>query len=408
MRKITLGTLNISNKGKTYVNDVLDTNRLSYGPYTRALEEAFAKAHECKHAIFMNSGTSALQVSLAALKEVYGYKDGDEVLVPATTFIATSNIVLQNNMVPVFVDVDPYTFNIDPRQLHKHLTSRTRAIIPVHLFGLPANMPQITDFADYNNLQVIEDSCETMLAKINYAEAYGLGEIQWMYKNSVGSFGDFGCFSTYVAHLVVGGVGGFVTTDNDRLADIARSLMQHGRDTIYTNIDQDDNPTAAMLSRRYSFDRVGYSYRATEMEAAIALSELERAEDNIARRRVNASYLTRLLYGTPLQVPLIPAGYEHSFMMYPMVLDKNYDLSRFLLYLENNGIETRLMFPLLTTPIYQKLFPGMAEKYPVSDHLGKQGFFIGMHQDLRFIDMEYISEVIHNYFKYDYVGGENK
>ncbi len=113
MRKITLGYLNISERGKQYVNEALNNNRLSYGPFTRRFEEEFARAHGCKHAIFMNSGTSALQVALAVLKEVYGYRDGDEVIVPATTFIATSNIVLQNNLTPVFVDVNPDTFNIE-------------------------------------------------------------------------------------------------------------------------------------------------------------------------------------------------------------------------------------------------------------------------------------------------------
>ena len=312
MRKITLGTLNINDRGKRYVNQVLDTNRLSYGPFTKRFETEFAKAHQVKHAVFMNSGTSALQVSLAALKEIYGYEDGDEVLVPATTFIATSNIVLQNNMKLVFVDVDPLTFNIDPLQIQEKITKRTRAIIPVHLFGLPAQMYAVKIAAMIYGLQVIEDSCETMFAKLE--------------GKSVGSFGDFGCFSTYVAHLVVGGVGGIVTTDSDKLAELARSLMQHGRDNIYTNIDQDDEADdkllKAMIERRYSFERVGYSYRATEMEAAIALSELEVAEDNIARRRTNAKYLTCLLGDLEnLQLPVIPEGYTHSFMMYPMVLN---------------------------------------------------------------------------------------
>lgn len=113
MRHISLGTLDISQKGRDYVNDVIANNRLSYGPYTRKFEQQFAVMHGCKHGIFMNSGTSALQVALAALKETYGYADGDEVLVPSTTFIATANVVLQNNMVPIFVDVNPRTFNME-------------------------------------------------------------------------------------------------------------------------------------------------------------------------------------------------------------------------------------------------------------------------------------------------------
>jgi dTDP-4-amino-4,6-dideoxygalactose transaminase len=391
MRKITLGHLDISERGKAYVNDALDHNRLSRGPYTDRFESEFSRLHGCKHGLFMNSGTSALQVALVALKEVHGYADGDEVIVPATTFIATSNIVIQNNLTPVFVDVDPFTFNIDPRKIEEKLTSKTRCIIPVHLFGLPAEMKWIRDIAKHRGLQIIEDSCETMFATLD--------------GQSVGSFGDIGCFSTYVAHLIVGGVGGLVTTNDPKLNEICKSLMQHGRDSIYTNIDQDDNADDAllkqMIERRYSFERVGYSYRATELEAAVALSELERWEENIGRRRFSAARLTDLLKDLSgvLQLPVTPVGFEHSYMMFPMVFYEGYERNPFLWYLEKNGIETRYLFPLLTQPVYRTLFPGQAEKYPIAQYLAEHGFFIGMHQGLLTEDIEYISEVIHDYFK---------
>ena len=386
MRKITLGQCKINDAGKRYVNDALDNNRLSAGKYTKKFEEDFAKLHQCKYGIFCNSGTSALQISLAALKEFYGYKDGDEVLVPATTFIATSNVVLQNNLTPVFVDVDPLTFNIDPLKIEAKITSRTRACIPVHLFGLPADMDSISAIAKTHSLNIIEDSCETMFAGIR--------------GKSVGSFGDIACFSTYVAHLIVGGVGGVVTTDNPELEKLCRSLMAHGRDSIYTNIDQDDAADDAllkeMIERRYRFERVGYSYRATELEAAIALSELEQWEANIQTRRTNAAYLKRKLQDIEcLQLPMIPARYDHSFMMFPMVLDADRRRELFLLHLEKNGIETRYLFPLLDQPVYQALFPDMAKDYPVAQHLSRHGFFIGMHQGMTLEDMDYISDVIH-------------
>lgn len=389
MRKITLGTLSISEQGKKYVNECLDNNRLSRGPYTEQFEKEFAFAHQSKHAIFMNSGTSALQVALAALKETYGYKNGDEVLVPATTFIATSNIVIQNNLKPVFADVESHTFNISPRKIQEAITPRTRCIIPVHLFGLPADMTEIMAIAKDRGLQVIEDSCETMFASQN---GY-----------SVGSFGDLACFSTYVAHLVVGGVGGLVTTSDDKLADLCRSLMAHGRDSIYTNIDQDDTDDKKllkeMIERRYRFERVGYSYRATELEAAIALSELERARENINTRRKNALLLTRLLKDLPLQTPYIPFNSDHSFMMYPIVVTPWMNREKLLMYLEERGIETRYLFPLLSQPVYQKLFPREAEKFPVAQKLAKQGFFIGMHHNLTSDDMLYVSNVLHEYFQ---------
>lgn len=386
-RKITLGTLNISPLGKALVNDALDTNRLSRGKYTEMFEKRFSRMHGCDFGIFLNSGTSALQVALAALKEVYNYQDGDEVIVPATTFIATSNVVIQNGLKPVFVDVDVETFNIDPCKIEAAITPRTRCIIPVHLFGLPAYMPQIVMIAQKHGLQIIEDSCETMFAGTKY--------------QPVGSFGNLACFSTYVAHLIVGGVGGLITGNDPKLEEVCRSLMAHGRDSIYTNIDQDDSNDAAlrkqMIERRYSFERVGYSYRATELEAAIALSELERFEINIGTRQRNARLLTELLSDLPqLQLPYIPTGYSHAFMMYPMVVNENRD--KLLMYMEERGIETRYLFPLLSQPIYRKLFPGLEDEFPVAKDLAENGFFIGMHQGLTAADIQYISNVIHEYF----------
>ncbi len=390
-RNITLGTLNINDRGKQYVNDALNSNRLSRGKYTEDFERTFAPLHGCNYAVFCNSGTSALQVALAALKEVYRYKPGDEVLVPATTFIATSNIVLQNGLKPVFVDAHPETFNMHPARIHDKLTSRTRCIIPAHLFGLPCDMPRIMQIANKYNLQVIEDSCETMFAGVN--------------GRSVGSFGDIACFSTYVNHLIVGGVGGIITTNDQKLDEISRSLIAHGRDSIYTNIDADDNlhsfELQNIIERRFKFDRVGYSYRATELEAAIALSELEVWEYNIMKRRLNAARLTSLLSDlkNKLRFTHIPNGMSHSFMMFPMVVSNAVNREHLLFFLENNGIETRYLLPLLSQPVYQKLFPGEDDKCGVSQLLARDGFFIGIHQNLTTADIDYISEVIHEYFR---------
>src|SRR6266851_783791 len=377
-RQIALGHLSISDSGKQYVNDCLANNRLSYGKYTANFEKQFASLHGSRHGIFCNSGTSALQIALATMKELYHYQDGDEIIVPALTFIATSNVVIQNNLKPIFVDVNKDTFNIDPEKIEEKITPRTRAIIPVHLFRLPCDMPRIMEIARRRKLQVIEDSCETMFAGID--------------GQRVGSFGDAACFSTYVAHLIVGGVGGIVTTEDVKIADLCRSFLQHGRDNIYLSIDDDDLVNDDVINRRYSFARVGYSYRATEIEAAIALSELERWKENIGQRRKNAVYLISLLKDLSIQLPITPVGYEHSFMMFPLVYDGN--RARVLRYLESRGIETRYLFPLLSQPVYRRLFPGLEEDYPVAKKLSKQGFFVGMHQGLTSEDIEYIAQEI--------------
>ena len=389
MRNITLGHLKINSRAERYILDIIANSRLSRGKYTERFENEFAALHDCNHAIFMNSGTSALQVALAALKEVRGYKDGDEVLVPATTFIATSNIVLQNNMRPVFVDVEQSTSNIDVEKIEAQITSRTRCIIPVHIFGLPVDMEPLMAIARKHGLQVIEDSCETM-----FAESDG---------RRVGSFGDLACFSTYVAHLIVGGVGGIVTTNDDHLAMLCRSLMAHGRNSIYLSIDDDNvhgNNLQNIIERRYSFERIGYSYRPTELEAAIALSELENWEENISTRRRNAALLT--LFLDPLrqwlQLPIVPVNRTHSFMMYPIVLQPGVDRDKLLLYLEENGVETRYLLPLLSQPIYQKLFPGLDNQYPIAQHLAQRGFIVGMHQGLSDLDIANLANLFLAYF----------
>ncbi len=390
MKKITLGYLKVSEAGKAYVADALENNRLSRGKYTSRLERRFAALHQSKHAVFCNSGTSALQIALHALREQYRYEDGDEVLVPAVTFIATSNIVLQNRLQPVFVDVDPESFNLDPAQLVDQITARTRAMIPVHLFGLPCDMDPILTVAARYGLQVLEDSAETM-----FAHDHG---------RSVGAMGEAGCFSTYIAHLVVGGVGGLVTTSDDGLAVLCRSLMAHGRDQIYLSIDDDDQiddpELEQIVKRRYRFEHVGYSYRATELEAAIAYSELERWPEIISRRRANAASLTQRLHPFEewLQLPNVPAGREHSFMMYPLVAREPVDRDRLLMHLERRGIETRYMFPLLNQPVYRRLFPGLEDRYPVAQRLSAQGFFIGIHQGLDEADLDYVAKSFAEYF----------
>lgn len=388
---VALGYLKVNENGKKYVNDCLDSNRVSRGKYTTKLEQDFAALHGCKHALFCNSGTSALQIALAAMKERYGWPDGAEVIVPAITFVATANVVIQNNLKPVFVDVDPLTFNMNPSEIALAVTDDTVAIIPVHMLGLPANMPRIMRIANYYGLKVLEDSCETMFAGVD--------------GQPVGSFGDAACFSTYVAHLIVGGVGGLATTNNSKLDELCKSLMNHGRDTLYLTIDDDDNVGEEKLKRiikaRYKFDYVGYSYRCTELEAALALSELECWVDNISRRRYNASLLSGHLseFSDKLQLPHVPEGYDHSYMMYPLIVKEGVDREALLLFLEKRGIETRYFFPMLTQPVYTKLYGGRPADCPVARNIEKNGMLIGIHQGITDEAIQYVADAFSAYFQ---------
>ncbi len=391
-RNIGVGCADISQKEKDYVNEVLDSERLSYGKFISTFEKKFAEAHGSKHAIMVNSGTSALRIAVACLKEACGWREGDEVLVPAVTFIATSNVVIDHGLKPVFVDVDSKTYNIDPSKIAEKITPKTRAIMVVHLFGQPAEIDPILEIAKKHNLKIIEDSCETMFVK---------------YKGKpVGSFGDISCFSTYVAHLLVTGVGGLALTNNDEYAVIIKSLANHGRDNIYLHIGDDKNldkeKLSAVVARRFHFIRLGYSFRTTEMEGALGLGQLERKDEILAGRQKNAAYLTEHLkkHEKYLQLPLHPDYIEHAFMMYPIVIkDETIKKSDLVMFLEERGVETRDMLPLLNQPIYIKLFGNLEDKYPVAKWINNNGFYIGCHQKLNKEDLDYIVQIFDEYFK---------
>ena len=387
---IGVGTMNISPRAKALVNEVLDSNRLSYGPMTQAFEAGFAQAHACRFGVMSNSGTSALLVALAALKELHGWADGDEVILPAVTFAGTVNIVFHARMRPVLVDVDPIHYELDPEKIEAAVTPRTRAVIPVHVFGQPCDMDHVLELARRYGLRVIEDSAETMFATYR--------------GRSVGSLGDIGCFSTYAAHLLTTGVGGLNTTDNPEYADKLRSLINHGRDSTYLNIDDDDlkspEELRRIVSRRFSFVSLGYSFRLTEMEAALGLAQLEVGTELIAVRRKNAAYLTRKLSGHEafLQLPRIRTGCEHSFMMYPIVLRER-EKDALVNFLEQNRVETREMLPLTNQPLYRRLLDIGETDYPVAGWINRSGFYIGCHQDLTLADLDRIVELFDRFFR---------
>lgn len=387
---IGVGGLEITQEDKAIVNKVLDSNRLSYGPVTKEFESAFAKLHDSKFGIFTNSGTSSLEIALAALKEKYQWNDGDEVLVPAVTFVATANVVIMNNLKPVFVDVDPFTFNIDENKIREKITEKTRCIMPVHLLGLPASMDPIMRIARENNLRVVEDSAETMFARYR--------------GKAVGSFGDISCFSTYVAHYIVTGVGGINLTSQPDLAVMIRSLMNHGRDSIYISMDDSKNAREEALhevvEKRFRFVRLGYSYRATEIEAALGLSQLGRYTDILFQRKYVAQrYLNELQdLKEFLQLPYEPEDREHTFMLFGMV-EKTGSKRQLVNFLEDQGIETRDMLPLINQPVYQKLYGDLSSQYPVANYLNNNAFYIGCHQYVSEEEIKYVSSKIHEFYR---------
>jgi len=391
-KRIGIGNITISDVAKKYINRVLDSGRLSYGDFTRKFEAEMAKLHNRDFAIFANSGTSALHVALSVYRDKFGWLDGDEILVPAVTFVATSNVILHNRLQPVFVDVEPDYFGIDISKIEGKITKRTRAIMPVHLFGQSCDMENIVRLAKNYKLKIIEDSCEAMFVK---------------YKGQpVGAMGDVACYSTYATHLVTTGVGGLAMTNDSDLATRIKSYFNHGRDGIYLSIDDDDTASSKKLfeivERRFSFIYLGHSMRLTEMEAALGLAQLANWRRMIAKRQKNAGYLTKRLsrYSDFLRLPAIRPGAEHAFMLYPIVvINPRLSRERLIEQLEIHGIETRQLMPLINQPIYRKIFGDIEDDYPVSKYLNKNGLIVGCHQDLSQRDLEYMVSIFEKFFK---------
>lgn len=368
MKEVALADWKVTRKQRRLIKEVLRSGRLTYGDKTRELEERFAEIHGAKYALFTSSGTAALKISLHVLKDKYGWKDGDEVIIPAVTFVATMNVVLMNNLKPVLVDVKKHTVNVDSSLIEKAITKKTVAILPVHLLGQSAEMDEIMEIAKKHKLEVVEDSCETMF----------VNKIR----------GTTACFSSYIAHLMNTGVGGFITTNDEKLAITMRSMMFHGRDESYLNID--DRPTD--ISKRFWFPRFGYSDRMTEFEACLGLGDLDNWGQMVKKRQDNAHYIAKHFDGwVDVSCPVWDYS-KHAFMFFPLLALKR-DL--LMLHLEKKGIQTRTMMPLTTQPLVK---PYLKKEYPVADYINKHGLLLGCHQYLRKKDLDHVVDSIKEFY----------
>ncbi len=343
---------NITPNAKTYVNDVLSRGWLSYSKYMPAFEQAVAKIHGAKYGILVNSGTDALRISLATLKEVHQWKDGDEVIVPAVTFVATVNAVLQNSLRVKFADVDLFSCNINTGTINSLIGPRTRAVIPVHLFGLPVTLPKI-------KLKVVEDSCET----------FGVHTIH----------GDLACFSFYVSHHVSTGVGGMILTNSHIYEKITRSTMNHGR------IDD---------GTHFKFGRSGYSSRITEMEAALGIAALEHFDDDLIKRsKLAKAYYKGLEPIMGLHQPIYVNG--HSWMFFPVLLKRG-SRDALLKHLRKSGVESREAMPLINQPVFKSLYkPGSC---PNAELWTANGILLPLHPQMSEKDVAYVCQKVKAFF----------
>lgn len=352
---------NLSPNAKKYVKNVLERGWLSYSLYMPRFEKEVAQLHGAKHGIVMNSGTDALRISLATLKEVYRWNSNSEVIVPAVTFVATVNAVIQNGLKPVFADVDPLTCNLDLQKTAPRIGKRTVAIIPVHLFGLPVAMPAVTKIANAHHLKVIEDSCET----------FGVHTLK----------GEMAAFSFYVSHHVTTGVGGMILTQSDQYAKIARSYMNHGR------IDDGSH---------FEFGRSGFSSRITEMEAALGIAALEHLDKDLEQRRTLARWYITLLSDQAQKLQITPYSQNHSWMFYPVLLKERAKRNALMRYLRENEIESREAMPLINQPVFRALY--RKGSCPNAETWTQNGILLPLHPLMKEKDVEYVCDTVKRFF----------
>jgi dTDP-4-amino-4,6-dideoxygalactose transaminase len=296
----------ITDEDKAAVLAAMDSGILNgpYAPQVKALEEEWTRYCGVKYALTTNSGTAALHTAVAA----GSIGTGDQVITTAFTFLATALGVLQHNAVPVFVDIDPRTFNIDPAKIEERITSRTKAVIPVHIHGLPADMDPILAIARKHGLLVIEDA----------AQAHGSS-----YKGKkVGGIGDIGIFSFQGSKNLPAGEGGILVTNREDLRDRANMFRMFGEDIRESDRKAFDPSRPLDGAREYNSLMMGWMYRTNEMSAALCRSQLRRLEASLANTRKNAAYLTEQLGKIPgIIPPYVPPDCTSSYYQYRIRLD---------------------------------------------------------------------------------------
>jgi perosamine synthetase len=303
---------------------ILTTGQLAQGNYVSTFEQRFAKLCHVREAVAVSSGTAALHLALLA----HGIGPGDEVITTAFSFAATANVILLVGALPVFIDIEPDTCTIDPALIETAITPRTKAIMPVHLYGNPCAMHQLEALARAHNLSIIEDACQAHAASID-------GKV-------VGSFGT-GCFSFYATKNMTTGEGGMVTTNDPVLAERVRLLRNHGQ------------------QERYYHTTLGYNLRMTEIQAALGIIQLGKLECFTRQRIANAQYLTEHLQGA-VQTPIARPGHRHVYHQYTIRVPGDRDA--WSATLQARGVGTGIHYP---TPIYRQPFYGdVPERFRIS------------------------------------------
>ena len=343
------------------IRAVLESGQLSQGPKVAEFERMVAELTGSRHAFATSSCTTALHLALVAL----GIGPGDEVLVPDFTFPATANVVVQQGAVPVLVDIDLQTYNVDPEDLARHVTPRTRAVMPVDLFGLAADMGPVTALAAEHGLAVVEDAACALAATY--------------YGRQCGSLGDLGCFSFHPRKVVTTGEGGMVVTDRDDLAERFRLLRSHG------GVRRDD---------RFTFEDAGFNYRLSDVQAAIGIAQMRRLPELVAQRRRLAARLREELADVPrFTVPPEPRWGGHVYQAFVGLVDADVDRDGVIAGLRSRGLEATLgTYALHTQPYFARAFGYQAGALPRSHAASLRSVALPLFPQMTELDVDALVE----------------
>jgi len=348
----------IGEEEKRAVSEVLDSGMIACGSKTEEFEKKFAEYVGCKYAIATTSGTTALHLGLLSL----GISKDDEVIVPSFSFIASANSILFCNAKPVFCDVNQETFNIEINKIENLITGKTKAIMPVHLYGQPVDIRLISDIAEDHDLKVIGDACQAHGAKYN-------GKM-------IGSFGDVECFSFYPTKNMTTGEGGMITTNSQEIAERAYSIRNHGRDEKQCG---------------YDHGSLGYNYRMTNIAAAIGIEQLKKLPKFNEKRRENAKYLNENLSELKkISIPIVLKNVEHVYHLYTIKCE---DRGKTVYQLQKNEVGHGIYYPK-PLHLYKHLKQYEHRDLKNSEILANEVLSLPVHPALNEQDLRKIVEVV--------------
>lgn len=355
--KIPLSRIEISKETRNAVDLVLTKGKFILGEKTEEFEEKFAKLCNVKYAACVSSGTAALFLSLQSL----GISKGDEIIIPSLSFVATATPILMHNATPCFIEVNKKNYTIDPKEIKKQITKKTKGIIPVHLYGHPANMDEILKIAKENSLFVLEDAAQAHGAK---------------YKGKmIGSLGDVSCFSFYPSkNLTVCGDGGIVVSNNEEIIKKVKILRDHGRE------------------EKYKHNTLGYNLRFNEIQAAIGLVQLKNLDKyNISRRKVAKLYNEKIT-GSVIK-PFEENWATHVYHMYTIRSKLRDKLKKFL---DTKGIGTGIHYPI---PIHKQPLINSKQKLDITEEICTTTLSLPMFPSLGIKEQHYIVKTVNQFFE---------